>query len=157
MPDTLYRQDFYRWTQEQARVLRDSARAGANLPVDWENVAEEIESLGRSDRREITSRLTTIAEHLLKLEHSPARDPLPAWRDTVRRERLTVDGLLTESPSLRPDLSSMAASAMAAAVRLTARSLADHREIDAARRVAEAGASYTPDQLLGDWFPPEPE
>ena len=45
---------------EQARALRDAARAGANLPVDWENVAEEIESLGRSDRREITSRLATI-------------------------------------------------------------------------------------------------
>ena len=61
MTEALYEQDFYRWTQEQARVLRDAARVGVNLPVDWENVAEEIESLGRSDRREITSRLATIA------------------------------------------------------------------------------------------------
>lgn len=157
MPDTLYEQDFYRWTQEQAAALRARAEQGANLPLDWANVAEEIESLGRSDRREIVSRLRTIAEHLLKLEHSPTHDPGSGWRDTVRRERLTVEGLIAESPSLRPDLPSMAASAVAGAVRLTARGLADHGEAGAARRIEAVGAPYTPDQLLGDWFPPEPD
>ncbi len=158
MTEALYAQDFYRWTQEQARALRDAARAGANLPVDWENVAEEIESLGRSDRREIVSRLATVVEHLLKLEHSPAREPRAGWKDTVQRERLAIENLVAESPSLRPDLPSMAEAAMAGAVRLTARSLGYRGEHAAAQRIIQAGTPYTLDELLGDdWFPPSPE
>jgi len=153
MPDTLYEQDFYRWTQEQAQALRARTEQGANLPVDWANVAEEIESLGRADRREITSRLTTVAEHLLKLEYSPARDPRPGWCETISRERVIIEGLLAESPSLRPDLPGMVTAAVATAVRLIARGLAHYGEAEAAQRVEAAGASYTPDQLLGDWFP----
>ncbi len=158
MTETAYAQDFYRWTQEQARVLRDAARAGASLPVDWENVAEEIESLGRWDRREITSRLATITEHLLKLQHSPAREPRPGWQETILRERLTVERLIAESPSLRPDLPEIAVSAWKDSVKLARASLVLHGEAEAARRVARASAPYSAEQLVAeDWFPPEPE
>ena len=68
----LYEEDFVRWTEEQSSVLREAARLGTKLPLDWENLAEEIDSLGRSVRRELRSRLGIILEHLLKLEHSPA-------------------------------------------------------------------------------------
>jgi predicted YcjX-like family ATPase len=62
----LYDEDFVRWTEEQAAALRQAKRS--NLPLDWENLAEEIESLGRSDRRELRLQITRILRHLLKLE-----------------------------------------------------------------------------------------
>ncbi len=68
--DGLYEEDFYPWTREQAAAGR--ARANA---IDWEHLAEEIESSGNSDRRELSRRLGTIIEHLAKLEWSPAVDP----------------------------------------------------------------------------------
>ena len=43
----LYKEDFVRWTEQQSRALRETARSGTNLPLDWENLAEEVESLGR--------------------------------------------------------------------------------------------------------------
>ena len=44
----LYEKDFVRWTEQQATALRDAASLSTNLPLDWENLAEEIDSLGRS-------------------------------------------------------------------------------------------------------------
>ena len=58
----LYDQDFFLWTQEQSRLLREAAERRVNFPLDWENLAEEIESLGKSQRSELRSRLTTIVE-----------------------------------------------------------------------------------------------
>ena len=83
----LYEQDFVRWTEEQSRALRDAAGLGTNLPLDWENLAEEVESLGRSQRHELRSRIAVILEHLLKLERSPAADPRRGWMETIVRER----------------------------------------------------------------------
>ena len=59
---TLYDTDFYAWTAEQAALLR----AGRLSEADVENIAEEIESMGRSERRELVSRLTVLFVHLLK-------------------------------------------------------------------------------------------
>ena len=157
MPDTLYEQDFYRWTQEQAKALRALAAQGANAPVDWENVAEEIESLGRSDRWEIIHRLATVVEHLLKLEYSPAREPRAGWKDTVQRGRVTVEALIAESPSLRPELPAMAASAWKLGSKLARVSFSSYGETEAARRAAQTNIPYTADQILAEtWFPPEP-
>ena len=68
----LYDHDFLLWTREQSKLLREAAERRVNFPLDWENLAEEIESLGKSLRSELRSRLRTIIEHLLKLEHSAA-------------------------------------------------------------------------------------
>ena len=97
----LYEEDFVRWTEEQAAALRDAARLSTNLPLDWENLAEEIDSLGRSQSRELGSRIAVIIEHLIKLETSPAADPRPGWIDTIGRERRDIEDLLNDSPSLR--------------------------------------------------------
>src|SRR4051812_44011359 len=83
----LYEEDFLLWTKEQARLLREAAERGVNRPLDWETLAEGVESLGRSARRELRSRTATITEHLLKLEHPSARDPGGGWRNTVARSR----------------------------------------------------------------------
>jgi Domain of unknown function DUF29 len=69
-PSDLYDRDFVLWTEEQAAALR-RAKA-SNLPLDWENLAEEIESLGKSDRREIASQIRRILHHLLKMEDRSA-------------------------------------------------------------------------------------
>jgi hypothetical protein len=101
---TGYDEDFYNWTREQAAALRKAGQDRVNAPVDWENIAEEIESMGRSDRHQIMNRLATLLEHLLKLAHSPAQDPRRGWRRTVREQRHRIDRLLKESPSLRRDM-----------------------------------------------------
>lgn len=90
-----YDGDFNEWTQAQARALR--SRRPAEL--DWENLAEEIESLGRSDQREVKSRLTTLLVHLLKWRHQPERRS-DSWADTIARERLELPFLFEQSPSL---------------------------------------------------------
>jgi hypothetical protein len=100
-PQTGYMEDFFAWTQDQAAKLRAAAASGSNLPVDWENLAEEIESVGRSDYRALESLLTVVIEHLLKLEHSPAADPRAGWSRSVRHARRSVDKLLRDSPSFR--------------------------------------------------------
>ncbi|CAK0766147.1 conserved hypothetical protein [uncultured Gammaproteobacteria bacterium] len=102
MPTTAYQTDFYAWTQEQATALRRIAELRINLPeVDLENVAEEIESMGRSDRLEINSRLEVLLEHLLKLACSADTDPRSGWRRTVREQRRRILDCLSDSPSLR--------------------------------------------------------
>jgi hypothetical protein len=152
-PARLYDEDFVRWAEEQAAALRQASGDGANLPLDWENLAEEIDSLGRSQRNELGSRLATIIEHLIKLENSSAGDPRAGWMDTIDRERSDVERLLRQSPSLRGEVSRMVLAETARAVRLASRSLLRHNETAAAAVVRLRGASYTEEQVLGDWFP----
>ncbi|MGD9737924.1 MAG: DUF29 domain-containing protein [Bauldia sp.] len=94
--DNLYERDFFAWTQEQARLLRALRPAG----IDWENAAEEIESLGRSDKRTIESNLAVILLHLLKWQfQEQARKP--GWMSSVAEHRRRIAKLVAESPSLR--------------------------------------------------------
>jgi hypothetical protein len=111
MPDgkTLYDEDFVAWSRQQAKALREAVRPGSNQNLDWENLAEEIEGLGRSERRELTGRLSTIIEHLVKLNQSPASEPRPGWEQTIRRERAEIERLLEDSPSLGRDIPALAA------------------------------------------------
>jgi hypothetical protein len=102
-PTASYEQDFYAWTQEQAAALRAEAVMRSNAPVDWENLAEEVESMGRSEKREISSRLRTILIHLLKWLYCPdLRDRCENdWRTTIRTQRNDLADELEDSPSLR--------------------------------------------------------
>ena len=95
----LYDQDFYTWTQEQAALLRE----GAWQDLDVTNLAEEIESLGKSDRRALGSHLRNLVLHLLKWHYQPAgRDDRPLlalqYPQCPRRDHRL---LLEDSPSLR--------------------------------------------------------
>lgn len=102
-----YDADFLAWTEEQARLLREASRERINASIDWENVAEEIESMGRSEVRAVESALVRVIEHLLKLELSPVAEPRGGWRRTVREQRDQANDALDASPSLlgRLDLS----------------------------------------------------
>ena len=123
-PAQLYDVDFYRWTQEQAALLRQVPGERINLPIDWDHAAEEIEDMGRSDLRAVNSRMGLILEHLLKLQHSPADDPRDGWMETVARCRGDVSRILDDSPSLRRKLSERWLKEYALARRNAARGLA---------------------------------
>ena len=66
----LYDRDFYLWTQTEAAKLRRAGEARLNLDLDFDNLAEEVESMGRSQLRSLESTLARVIEHLLKLQHS---------------------------------------------------------------------------------------
>jgi hypothetical protein len=90
-----YSDDLHEWTHEQADALR---RRAAN-EVDWDNLAEEIESVGRSDRHEIRSRLENLILHLIKWAYqSEAR--CGSWQGSIYEARVRLEDLLEESPSL---------------------------------------------------------
>ena len=95
-------QDLYGWAMEQAGILRQAALARLNAPagIDWENLAEEIDVLGKSLPRELYSRYKILLLHLLKWRYQPALQG-SSWRRTIRDQRDEVAELLAESPSLR--------------------------------------------------------
>jgi hypothetical protein len=152
-PAQLYEEDFVLWAEEQSRALREAAGVGTNLALDWENLAEEIDSLGRSVRHELRSRISTIIEHLLKLESSPATDPRRGWTDTIARERRDIELLLEDSPSLKGDVARVVSEEMQRAVRYATRALLRHREATPEAIAQLAAAHFTEEQVLGDWFP----
>ena len=93
---TPYEADYAQWCTEQGALLR----SGDVRSLDRENLAEEIESLVRSDKREIKSRLNIILIHLLKYEFQPEKRK-GGWRATLREQRRQLAYLLKESPSLK--------------------------------------------------------
>jgi hypothetical protein len=100
----LYNHDFYAWTQEQAALLRE----GAMHEIDAGNLAEEIESLGKSDRRALGSHLRNLLLHLLKWQYQPAgRHTGHSWRSSIRNARAEMAVLLEDSPSLGREVSGL--------------------------------------------------
>ena len=95
-PNDLYEADFYAWTQEQARLLRE--RRWNDL--DLENLVDEVESVGRSDKRQIERRLEVLIAHLLKWKFQPGRREV-SWRTTISQQRDQLHEIVNASPSLR--------------------------------------------------------
>ena len=65
MDADLYETDFIGWTEQQARLLRAAAAQRPNLSLDWDHLAEEVEDLGKSHRRALSSQIGLVIEHLL--------------------------------------------------------------------------------------------
>jgi hypothetical protein len=103
---SLYDQDFYLWTQRTAEALR----ARRFEDIDIENAAEEIESLGRSDKRELRNRLISLTAHLLKWQFQPDLRG-KSWEFTIGGQRDEIKDQLKESPSLKSVLDSELADA----------------------------------------------
>lgn len=148
-----YEQDLVLWSKEQAQALLAAAEAGRNAPIDWEHIAEEIADLGISERRALASHIATVIEHLLKLQVSPAEQPVRGWRDTLRRARRDIARLLATSPSLRRDLDTIVAAETVAARELVCASIVDH---DEQPLTDPNGISYSVDQVTGAWMPEWP-
>jgi Domain of unknown function DUF29 len=144
-----YHTDFSVWAADQAYALRAAAKRTSNLPIDWENVAEEIEALGKSQERELASRISTILVHLIKLQASPATEPDNGWRRTVRTQRMELARLLKGEATLRTTVPAVIQDELEGAKEQALDDLADHGEQP---RVDVASLIYTEDQVLGRWF-----
>ena len=97
----LYDRDFYRWATEQATLLRTKHSELEALGVDWVNVAEELDTLGRSEKRELRSQLGVLLLHLLKWQHQPMHQG-SSWKRTIETQREDIAELLSDNPSLKP-------------------------------------------------------
>jgi hypothetical protein len=95
----LYEHDYYTWAMEQGRALR----ARNTETLDWENLAEEVESLGRGEARELESRLEVLLLHLLKWRYQPKKRS-SSWRLTIRVQRQRVSQVMSENPGLKTKL-----------------------------------------------------
>lgn len=91
----LYEVDFQAWTQQQAKLLQEKKWSGLDLP----NLVEEIEALGRQERRELENRLGVLLGHLLKWEFQPDNRS-KSWFATIREQRRRSLRLLEQNPSL---------------------------------------------------------
>src|ERR1700726_653198 len=89
--------DYYSWLMEQAAHLR-SARWEA---LDSENLAEEIESLGREQFNKLESALRVLLTHMLKWDHQPDRRSR-SWALSIKAQRLELDDVLSDNPGLKP-------------------------------------------------------
>jgi hypothetical protein len=100
-----YEVDVSAWAARQAALLRRLA-AGERVndaDVDWANIAEELEAVGRSERRELRSRTERLLQHLLKWKFQPAYRSR-SWKSTIRTQRREIVALLDDNPSLRQTL-----------------------------------------------------
>jgi Domain of unknown function DUF29 len=142
----LYEEDFYVWTERQAELLR--ARRFDEL--DLENLIEEVAELGDVKRSAVLNNARVIMEHLLKLQHSPARDPRNQWRATIVEHRARLEIELT--PRLRRILEEERERMYRLARKAAMGSLRDNGEDAAADALPEA-CLYALDQITGDWLP----
>ena len=111
MSNSLYDRDFYAWANEQAALLR----AGRLAEADLENIAEEIESMGRSEKRELVSRLRVLLMHLLKWRHQPMLRS-KSWSNTIAAQRDDIVDHLADNPSLKDKLPEVLTSAYRKAI-----------------------------------------
>jgi hypothetical protein len=89
--------DYALWIEETINLLKEQNYHS----VDWEDLIEEIESLGRSQKRELRNRLITMLEHCLKLCYSDYTQDYRGWTETIKRSQRELKGLLEDSPSLK--------------------------------------------------------
>ena len=147
--EELYEQDFYAWTQLQARALSRLASSRPNLPLDLVHLTEEIRDLGKEQRNALRSWTVRIIEHLLLLQYSTATDPRRGWSNEVIDFRREIEERL--SATLRRDLERRLPRLYAAARRDVLRKLAIYGEPQPSA-LPEA-CPFTLDQVLGDWWP----
>ena len=143
-PEPLYDTDFYAWTQQQAALLREEKWED----LDYPNLAEEIESLGKREQHELEHRLMRLLQHLLKWQYQPVRRGR-SWRSTIVEQRQRIAKRLRESPSLRPALPAM----LEEEYRLARLKAGDETRLPEA--ILPPTCPWTVEQLLDDAFWPE--
>lgn len=148
-PDrSLYDEDFYAWTQQQAELLRRGPAAANRL--DYDLIAEEIEDLGRSELHACQSLCEHIIEHLLKIEHSGLTEPADHWRREITEWRVQLERKRTRSIIAKLDLPDRYRVALKLLLYL-------EREMPGLMQRVPAECPYSLEQILGngdeDWFP----
>ncbi len=96
---TLYEKDFYAWAIHNAQLLKSRKLS----EIDIDHIAEEIESMGKSEKRELLNRLAILLAHLLKWKYQPAKQS-KSWEFTIKEQRFELNDLLIDSPSLKQNL-----------------------------------------------------
>lgn len=109
---TLYRTDYFKWLETTAKQLRDRDLHH----LDWENLIEEIEDTGRSERRSLESNLIVVLLDLLKWQYQP-QNRSGSWESSIIEHRRRIKKAIQESPSLRPYLESILAESYIEAVK----------------------------------------
>ena len=146
---TLYDEDFYAWTQEQAELLRRGG-TGANR-LDVELIAEEIEDLGKSELHACQSLCEHIIEHLLKLAFSGLDEPADHWRREITEWRVQLKRKLSRSIEAKLDIPDRYRTALRLLRYL-------ERDMPGLMSRVPAECPYSFDQILSggeeDWFPP---
>jgi Domain of unknown function DUF29 len=142
----LYNEDFYAWTQEQALLLQNHQWS----QLDLANIIEEIESLGRQERRELINRLSILMGHLLKWQYqSQLRSR--SWLTTIDLQRLEIADLLADNPSLKPELEAALERSYLKAVKLAV------QETNLSQRTFPEDCPYPLAEMLDDrFYPGEP-
>jgi hypothetical protein len=120
----LYERDFYAWAYEQAELLR----AGRLSDADVVHIAEEIERMGKTEKRELVGQLTVLLVHLLKWQFHPTCRSA-SWRVAIQNARDDIADQLADNPSLKPQQHA----AVAGAYRRARRQAAAQARIDEAR------------------------
>ena len=141
----LYDEDFARWTAETARLLRQ----GRLTELDVEHLAEEVEDMGKSQHRELGSRLTVIIQHLLKWQLQPEKRSGSCKATTVT-QRAELDRLFEQSPSLRREVPASMARVYGDAVAISA------AETGLPVESFPRESPFTPEQILDQDFFPSP-
>jgi hypothetical protein len=144
--EALHERDFYAWSRRQAELLR----SGQFSELDLGSLIEEVEDLGETVYRSVRSRVRTIIEYLLKLEHSPVSELKRGWRETIRTQRADLDEDL--SAALRPRIEAGLPRFYDQARRDAAAALEDYGEPAAADALPRS-CPYTLDQIVSDWLP----
>ena len=140
----LYDEDFYAWANEQAALLRSGRLAEADIA----HIAEEIESMGKTEKRELINRLKVLLMHLLKWQLQPTFQG-NSWRLTIEEQRREVVDHLADNPSLKAKLSETMDAAYGTAV------LAAARETGMDRRAFPATCPWAYEQVIDDSFWPK--
>jgi len=96
---TTYENDIVAWAKEQAYLLR----SGKLSAIDIEHIAEEIEDVGKSEQRELASRMAVLLSHLLKWQYQPERQS-SSWQRTIKEQRKAVLRRLKNTPSLKASI-----------------------------------------------------
>ena len=144
---SLYDTDFSAWCHAQARLLRE----GRLDALDIQNIAEELEGMSRSDKRQIRSRLEVLIAHLLKWKYQPGRRS-SGWRGTIAEQRRRIALVVEDSPSLAAYPAQTAVDAYRAARLLAA------RETGIDFTLFPDACPFAADQILDDDFlPVEPD
>jgi len=140
-----YDEDFFAWSRRTASLLR----AHRFSEVDVAHLAEEVEDMGKRDRRELDSRVQLLLVHLLKWLLQPTRQSR-SWKATIVTQRAEIDGVLRDSPSLRSRVASELQRTYTVAVDRTA------AETGTARERFPTRCPWSARQLLDPRFYPAP-
>jgi hypothetical protein len=139
-----YNEDLYGWAMENASLLKK----GKYKEADMDNIIEEMETLGRSNKRELVSRSGVLIAHLLKWQYQP-KIRNSSWEGTIERQRIEIGDLLDENPSLKSRIQDAIPKSYKYALSI----LKEETPIDLKQLSSQC--PYTFDQIMNESFYPE--